>query len=181
MGCMINQNILINVLTPADLPVFVANFAPYEARFDTDLPHYLAEQDFGFRAVFGAWLNNVPDNMPDNIPVGLATVKWQSEYAPFKYQKLAELADLWVHPQHRRTGVGLALCHFAQKLAKAKGYLGLGLGVQLSAEYGPAQRFYAKNGWLPDGQGVVAHGQKTLENDGVILDAQTAQMWAKRF
>ena len=170
---MINQNILITILTVADTPLFVTTFAADEARFAKDLPHYLAESDCGFRVVFGAWLNNVP--------AGIATLKWESEYAPFRYQKLAELVDLWVQPQYRKLGVGRTLCKFAATEAKAKDFKGLGLGVQLSAEYGPAQRFYAKNGWLPNGMGIVAHGKKTAENDSIILDAQTVQMWVKIF
>lgn len=170
---MINQNILVRVLTPADEAAFVASFASVEPRFTQEIPHYLAESDFGFRAVFGAFIGT--------NPVGIATLKWESEYAPFRYQKLAELADLWVLPEHRRHGVGLALCQFVANLAQAHGFKGLGLGVQLSAEYGPAQRFYAKNGWLPDGAGVQSAGQKTLEDDTVVLHAATVQMWVKVF
>jgi GNAT superfamily N-acetyltransferase len=170
---MINQNILVRLLTPADIAVFVTSFAAHEARFAHEIPHYLAESDFGFRNVFVAFVTDEP--------VGIATLKWESEYAPFRYQKLAELADLWVLPAHRRHGVGLALCQFAASQAHAQGFKGLGLGVQLSGEYGPAQRFYAKNGWLPDGAGVQNAGQKTLEDNTVVLNAATVQMWVKVF
>lgn len=61
--------------------------------------------------------------------------------------------DLMVFPEYRNKGIASKLMDVAEKEATRfnnKIYL----EVCLNIEYGPAQRMYAKQGYIPDGKGV---------------------------
>lgn len=75
------------------------------------------------------------------------------------------IVDLIVFPQFRRRGIATALMDEAEKVAK-KHHNKVYLDVCLCSEYGPAQRFYAKRGYIPDGKGVY-YEEKVCETDDV--------------
>lgn len=75
------------------------------------------------------------------------------------------IVDLIVFPKFRRRGIATALMDEAEKVAK-KHHNKVYLDVCLCSEYGPAQRFYAKRGYVPDGKGVY-YEEKVCETDAV--------------
>jgi len=49
----------------------------------------------------------------------------------------------------------------AEQLARDRGIATLGITVGLFDDYGPAQRLYARRGYIPDGRGAC-QGQRAL-------------------
>lgn len=76
---------------------------------------------------------------------------------------IPSVVDLIVFEKYRREKIATVLMDVAEDIAKKycnKVYL----DVCLNAEYGPAQRLYAKRGYIPDGKGVYYEG-KVCETD----------------
>lgn len=46
----------------------------------------------------------------------------------------------------------------------------VGIGVGLSADYGPALRLYVLRDYVPDGRGLYCHGRPAPHGDTVKLD-----------
>ena len=89
--------------------------------------------------------------------VGYVTLLWRSHYPPFAEAKIPEISDMVVAEGWRRRGIGEALIGACERRAAAAGYRTMGIGVGLYADYGAAQRLYARLGYRPDGRGVY-HG-----------------------
>ncbi|MWC27974.1 GNAT family N-acetyltransferase [Paenibacillus sp. MMS18-CY102] len=77
-----------------------------------------------------------------------------SAYPSFAVQGIPEIQDLIVWPTMRRQGIAKALMAEIESIAFRKFGI-VGLGVGLYADYGIAQRLYAKRGYLPDGHGIM--------------------------
>lgn len=92
-------------------------------------------------------------------PCGVVVINFKSLYPPFRRLGVPEIQDLNVAPGDRRTGVGESLVWAAEEVARAQGAEMIGLGVGLTASYGPAQRLYVRLGYVPDGAGVCYDGQ----------------------
>ena len=70
--------------------------------------------------------------------------------------------DLMVFPEYRNKGIASKLMDVAEKEATRfnnKIYL----EVCPNKEYGPAQRMYAKRGYIPDGKGVYIMNQRFVQ------------------
>lgn len=73
------------------------------------------------------------------------------------------IVDLIVFEKYRRKKIATMLLDVAENIAKQhcdKIYL----DVCLNSDYGPAQRFYIKRGYIPDGKGVY-YEEKICETD----------------
>lgn len=90
---------------------------------------------------------------------GFALYVDRPRYAPFLRFNIPEIQDVNVHPDCRQQGIATALIKACEKFAKDEGHMMIGIGVGVSANYGPAQRLYAKLGYLPDGAGLVYDGE----------------------
>lgn len=75
------------------------------------------------------------------------------------------VVDLVVFGKHRRKGIATMLMDAAEDVAKKHGDK-VYLDVCLNSDYGPAQRLYAKRGYVPDGKGVY-YEEKVCETDAV--------------
>jgi len=122
---------------------------------------YLQEQENSQREVWVAeWAGAF---------VGYVTVVWESEYAPFREAAIPEIVDLNVLMRYQRQGIGSALIQHAEQRIRERSALA-GIGVGLTADYGPAQRLYAYLGYRPDGRGIVQHGKPVVYGTTVIVD-----------
>ena len=79
------------------------------------------------------------------------------------------IVNFVVFEPYRRRGLGSRL------MDTAEGYLAKGadqvvLWVPIIERYGPAQRLYAKRGYIPDGDGVVKHGVPVGEEETHRID-----------
>jgi GNAT superfamily N-acetyltransferase len=127
---------------------------------------YLEEQQAGERSVLIA--------CTDARAVGFVTVRWQSLYPPFRDASIPEIVDLDVLPEFRRLGAGSALMDHAEQLIRTRSTVA-GISVGLHGSYGPAQRLYARRGYIPDGRGLwlgdhyVPEGEKVSVDDTLLL------------
>lgn len=97
-----------------------------------------------------------------------------SGYSFFKENGIPEINDFNVIPPLRKRGIGNALMDEVEEIAFQKAGV-VGIGVGLYDSYGPAQRIYAKRGFIPDGRGVtynqlpVTPGSEVRLDDGLVL------------
>ncbi len=89
----------------------------------------------------------------DNRVAGYVFLFYQCRWGALKNRGLPGVCDLMVFEPFRRKGIATKLMDCAEDLACAVNTK-IYLDVCLSAEYGPAQRFYALRGYVPDGAGV---------------------------
>ncbi len=127
----------------------------------------VAEQEEGKRLLLGANL--------DGSLVGYCMLNWKPKYHFFRKFGIPEIQDLNVIPEARRKGVATSLITYCEGLARTKGIEQMGIGVGLLSDYGPAQRLYARLGYMPDGCGVtydretVSHGEIRSIDDDLCL------------
>lgn len=108
------------------------------------LERYLQEQSRGLRQVFVA---------EDSGQIaGYATLIPHAKAGPFKKNGYPEITDLNVFQNFQRQGIGAKLLQAAEEQAKTFSSV-ITIGVGLHSGYGPAQRLYLKNGYIPDGSG----------------------------
>jgi GNAT superfamily N-acetyltransferase len=100
---------------------------------------------------------------------GFLYIRWLSEYPPFAQKGIPEIKDLRVLKAYRRKGIGSALIDEAEMRIFKRSPLA-GLAVGLYADYGNAQRMYARRGYVPDGQGICYHEQPVLPGNNVLVD-----------
>lgn len=99
--------------------------------------------------------------MRDRQVAGIVSILWLSNYAGFTERGIPLVHQLTVAGPFRRRGVGMRLMQAAEDVARGRGAAELGVTVGLFDAYGPAQRLYARRGYLPDGRGAC-QGQRPL-------------------
>ncbi len=101
------------------------------------------------------------------------TIKWESDYLPFKERKIPEIVDFNTLKKFQRKGIGTALMNEAeQRIKKIANYSGIGFG--LYKDYGPAQILYINRGYIPDGNGLVKNYQTIKYGEEIILNDELA-------
>ncbi len=111
----------------------------------------------------------------DNQVIGIATLKFISDYPAFRNYKIPEINDSLIAREYRKLGYGTALIASLEMIAKNAGHKTIALGVGLYQDYGNAQRLYLNLGYIPDGKGVsykdhlVIPGNKYPVDDELIL------------
>lgn len=89
---------------------------------------------------------------------GYVFLYYKCKWGGLANYSLPGIVDLIVFEKFRKNGIATALMDVAENIAKTysdKIYL----DVCLNSEYGPAQRFYIKRGYIPDGKGVYYEEQ----------------------
>lgn len=164
----------IRRLTSADPPVIAAAFKALGWDKPVSLyERYLAEQNAEDRLVLVA-------ETEDSAEIaGYLTVVWASSYPPFAADGIPEIVDLNVLPEYRCRGIGSTLLDAAEALVATRSGI-VGIGVGLSADYGPAQGLYVRRGYVPDGRGVVRHGAVVGPGAQVPIDDDTVLMFTRQ-
>jgi len=93
--------------------------------------------------------------------LGYVAIVWESNYAGFRTRGIPLVHQIAVAGPWRRQGVATLLMDAAEQLARDRGIATLGITVGLFDDYGPAQRLYARRGYIPDGRGAC-QGQRPL-------------------
>ena len=101
----------------------------------------------------------------DNRVAGYVFLFYRCKWGAMKNQGLPGICDLVVFEPYRRKGIATKLMDCAESLARSVNTK-IYLDVCLNAEYGPAQRFYALRGYVPDGAGVY-YEERVLAKDEV--------------
>lgn len=162
-----NGAISIRPLEAGDIPAIARAFAELGWRKPaSQYEAYLAEQARGERVMFVAFVGGEF--------AGYVTVWHRPHYPPFRAVGIPEISDFNVLPKFRRRGIGSQLMDQAEaEIAQVSAEAGLGVG--LTADYGSAQRMYAKRGYIPDGRGVhyqhhpAAYGETVRVDDYLVL------------
>lgn len=122
---------------------------------------YLAEQERGERLVFVAY--------SDEDFAGYVTIHWKSDYPPFAQKGIPDIQDLNVLPRSRRRGIATKLVDKAEKQIFVRSRI-VGIGVEMYADYGAAQRMYILRGYVPDGLGLYYKEQPVIAGREVLVD-----------
>ncbi len=164
---MNEAEITIRPLQAADIPEIAQAFKELGwHKPATQYEAYLEEQTRGRRSVHAAFVGGEF--------AGYVTVWYGTHYAPFRAEGIPEISDFNVLPKFRRRGIGSQLMDQAEaEIAQVSAAAGLGVG--LTADYGAAQRMYAKRGYIPDGRGLhyrdhpAAYGETVRVDDYMVL------------
>lgn len=166
------MNLIIRRLEAADIQPIAAAFAAMGWNKPAALyERYLAEQNAGQRTVLLA--------LVDDGFAGYVTINWLSDYPPFRAEHIPEIQDFNVLPQFRRQGIGSRLMDEAEQTV-ATSFPVVGIGVGMYADYGTAQRMYAKRGYIPDGRGLFFREHFVQPGESVIVDDDLALYFTKR-
>jgi GNAT superfamily N-acetyltransferase len=111
---------------------------------------------------------------------GFVMLNWAPKYAYFKSENMPEIQDLNVLPRFRGRGIGRALIQYCEAMARSFGHAQMGLGVGLTASFGPAQRLYVKMGYVPDGYGVTHDRQYVTAGEFKPVDDDMSLMMVKK-
>jgi GNAT superfamily N-acetyltransferase len=93
----------------------------------------------------------------EHVTIGYGSILYQSKYYWFKEAQIPEIDSLCIAALHRNHGHGTHITHHLENIARNKGFSQIGIAVGLSKDYGPAQKLYAKLGYIPDGNGITSH------------------------
>ena len=102
--------------------------------------------------------------------VGYVAIIWESNYAGFRSRGIPLVHQISVSEPWRRRGVAALLMDAAEQRAADRRITTLGITVGLFDEYGPAQRMYARRGYIPDGRGACQGQSPLSEGTQVRLD-----------
>lgn len=105
----------------------------------------------------------------DNEFAGMVNLIFLSDYPYFRENSIPEINDLLVVPKYRKQGVGKLLIEATERFARYI-YKHIGLGVGLYKDYGAAQRLYCKNGYVPDGNGLIYNNLEASPGNHVRVD-----------
>ncbi len=107
--------------------------------------------------------------------IGYVAIVWESNYAGFRNRGIPLVHQIAVAGPFRRQDVATRLMDAAEQLARDRGVATLGITVGLFDEYGPAQRLYARRGYVPDGRGAcwgqrpLSKGMQVTMDDDLIV------------
>lgn len=105
----------------------------------------------------------------DDVLAGYITIRWQSNYPGFRDNNIPLIHHLSVFDAFQRHGIASRLMDAAEELIATRATKA-GITVGLFDAYGPAQRLYARRGYIPDGRGIC-QGQRPLsQGETVTLD-----------
>ena len=149
-----DDTLTIRTLTEADAHAIAAG--EQAQGYDTTPDRFLSrlrEQEEGMCVAIAAEYNGQI--------AGYIHVYPDSKWGPLGGRGCPEIVDFGVLEKFRRQGVGARLMDAAEAVAAERSGL-VYLAVGLHKFYGPAQRLYARRGYVPDGSGVW-YGDKPCE------------------
>ncbi len=106
-------------------------------------------------------------------------LSWSPKYGFFKRFEIPEIQDINVMPSYRQRGIATAFIEHCEEKARKAGRTQMGIGVGLHSRFGPAQRLYAKMGYLPDGQGINYDRMQIVPGEIRPIDDQLCLMLVK--
>src|SRR3954470_16526832 len=128
-----NPGILISAMSEADIDPLVKTFASWNKlrpRFES----YFADQQRGERVVVLA-------KRGEEV-VGYGVLHWESFDLTFRERNVPEIIDLNVITAYQKQGIGSALIHACEQIARNHEFRIIGIGVELQSQYDNAQRLY---------------------------------------
>ncbi len=111
--------------------------------------------------------------------VGIVTIRWRSHYPPFHERNIPLIQNIEIRYEDRGRGLGGLMLERAEREIALRSPIA-GLVVGISASYGPAQRLYARRGFVPDGRGVCRGHIPLQEGEVVTIDHDLLLWLTKR-
>ncbi|HEX5725908.1 MAG TPA: GNAT family N-acetyltransferase [Longimicrobiaceae bacterium] len=105
----------------------------------------------------------------DDDPVATVTVRWNPSYPPFREAGIPFIQNLEVRHDLRYRGYGAHVLDAVERLIRGRSAKA-GTCVALYDVYGPAQRLYARQGYIPDGRGVCHRFTPLRRGDVITLE-----------
>jgi len=139
---------------------------------ESQYQQYLQEHLSGVRTILLAEVELQPTLFDFS---GYLTIVWESEYPPFRKERIPEIVDFNVLIKYRRQGIGRVLMDEAEKRIALRSPIA-GIGVGLTPDYGPAHILYIKRGYIPNGLGLFFNnhhlqwGETCIVNDDLTLN-----------
>jgi GNAT superfamily N-acetyltransferase len=106
--------------------------------------------------------------------VGIVTIRWHPRYPLVRERGIPLIQNVEIRYEDRGRGLGdQMLARAEEEIARRSPIAGLVVGI--SQDYGPAQRLYAKRGFVPDGRGVcrqftpLKHGEQVTVDHDLLL------------
>jgi len=154
------ENIVIRKMTYEDISLICkADNDESEANI-TYLRSNLNNQDSGKCSAFVALYNGQM--------AGYVFLYYQCKWGGMKNQGVPGIVDLIVFDKFRRNGIATKLMDCVESEARSINSR-VYLDVCLNSDYGPAQCFYIKRGYIPDGAGVY-YEQEVLKRNEVCYN-----------
>jgi predicted N-acetyltransferase YhbS len=111
----------------------------------------------------------------DGRLVGIVTIRWYSRYPLFRERQIPLIQNIEIRYEDRGRGLGNQMLERTeQEVARRSPIAGLVVGI--TEDYGPAQRLYARRGFVPDGRGVC-HQFTPLQNGDVVTVDHDLLLW----
>lgn len=111
--------------------------------------------------------------------VGFGVLNFEPKYSLYKRLNIPEIQDLNVISEMRQQGIATDIIKRFEEIAKDQGLEHVGISVALTKEFGPAQRLYAKLGYIPDGNGVTYDRQPVEGGQAYYVDDDLCLMMVK--
>jgi GNAT superfamily N-acetyltransferase len=161
-------NVHIERVAPTDLAQVVQLFIQQVYPGDPEGAHlHFSEHAEGQADTFLAWV--------ESSLAGYLTIRWQSNHPLFRQHNIPLIHHLGVFPQFQRQGIASRLMDVAEQLIATR-TTQAGITVGLFDEYGPAQRLYARRGYVPDGRGAC-QGQRPLKQGERVISEHDLILW----
>lgn len=162
------DNVHIELISPRQVDEAIELFTQhvYEGNRDQALTHLVGHRE-GEADTFVAYVRR--------ILAGFLTIRWHSDYPRFRDQNIPLIQQLEVFPSFQRRGIASQLMERAEQLIATRARQA-GIVVGLFDAYGPAQRLYAKRGYVPDGRGAC-QAQRPLELGEVVTIDHDLIIW----
>jgi GNAT superfamily N-acetyltransferase len=167
-----NQKLMIREMLEEDCRSISGAFA--EQGWNKPVAQYLAyfqESRVGKRLVLLAEF--------ESQFAGYITIVWESPYPPFNEAGIPEIMDFNVLKKFQRQRIGTALMDEAESQISQRSAVA-GLGVGLTADYGPAHILYIHRGYIPDGRGINWNGKTLCYGDQAVVDDDLVLYLTKR-
>jgi ribosomal protein S18 acetylase RimI-like enzyme len=169
----VSNQIIIREIGELDPPIIANAFSAQGwNKPESQYRQYLQEHQSGKRSVLLAEIEIPPRTLAF---AGYLTIVWESDYPPFRAERIPEVVDFNVLIKYRRQGIGNALMDEAERRIAEKSQSS-GIGVGMTPDYGPAHILYIRRGYIPDGRGLYYNhhhlqwGETCVVNDDLTLN-----------
>jgi len=155
------EGLQIKRVQPAEVDAVIDLFARcYYGNLDEARAHFADHADGGG----DSFLAYVEGEL-----AGFVTIRWVSHNEQFRRNNIPLIHHLEVFAPYQRRGIASRLMDEAERLIATRATQA-GITVGLFDAYGPAQRLYAKRGYIPDGRGVCQAHRPLQRGETVTMD-----------
>ena len=146
------KNIHIRTAKKSDIKNILQTFAMWH-KSKKQFVDYLVKQDRGESVLIIALTTK-------NKIVGYANLFWQSRISQHREQFIPEIVDLNVITEYQRKGIANQLINYIEQVVLGKFFPSVGIAVEPTKEYFPAEQLYQKLRYIKDGIVFLSNGTR---------------------